>query len=98
MSISDADIAFARELFAALGDVTSRKMFGGICLYLGGDIFALVSKDGKIHLKAQGDMADELKADGTGRFHNMPYWGIPDAALDDPEVACDLARRTMASL
>ena len=98
MSISDADIAFARELFAPLGDVSSRKMFGGICLYLGGDIFALVSKDGKIHLKAQGDMADEMAANGTGRFHNMPYWGIPDAALDDPEVACDLAKRTMASL
>lgn len=98
MSISDADIAFAKELFAPLGDVSSRKMFGGICLYLEGEIFALVSKDGQIYLKTQGDMADELAADGTGRFHNMPYWGIPDAALDDPEVACQLAKRTIASL
>ena len=96
MSVSDADIAFAKELFAPMGDVTHRKMFGGICLYHAGDIFALVSSDGQIYLKS-GKPPHEALAD-SARFHNMPYWSLPDACLDDPEDACALARETMASL
>ncbi|SEW16587.1 DNA transformation protein [Cognatiyoonia koreensis] len=98
MSISDADIAFAKELFAPLGGVTHRKMFGGICLYRDGDIFALVSSEGQIYLKALGNVASTMADDGSSQFHNMPYWSLPDSALDDPEAACDLARISMASL
>jgi len=98
VSISDADIAFARELFSPLGGVSHRKMFGGICLYLDGDIFALVSSDGQIYLKAQGAVAASMANDGSAQFHRMPYWTLPDDALDDPEVAIAYAKRTMASL
>ena len=42
MSIAEADIAFAKELFSGLGDVTSRKMMGGLCLYHDGTIFAII--------------------------------------------------------
>ena len=96
MSVSDADIAFARELFAPLGDVSHRKMFGGICLYLSGDIFALVSSDGQIYLKSGKPPHADLGE--SEQFHNMPYWSLPDALLDDPDAASALARETMASL
>lgn len=98
MSVSDADIAFALELFAPLGGLTHRKMFGGICIYRDGDIFALVSSDGQIYLKAQGTAAANLRDNASTRFHNMPYWSLPDDALDDPDTACDYARKTIASL
>ncbi|MGJ8589669.1 MAG: hypothetical protein ACSHXW_16095 [Yoonia sp.] len=39
-----------------------------------------------------------LSADGATQFHNMPYWSIPEAALDDSQEACTVARRTFASL
>ena len=29
---------------------------------------------------------------------SMPYWSLPDAALDDPDLACDLARQTLKDL
>ena len=98
MSVSDADIAFALELFAPLGGLTHRKMFGGICIYRDGDIFSLVSSDGQIYLKAQGDTATTLAEDGSTQFHNMPYWSLPDDTLDDPEAACSLAQKTIKSL
>ena len=28
----------------------------------------------------------------------MPYWSLPDAYLDDPEVACALARDALDTL
>jgi len=96
MSVSDADIAFALDLFAPLGALTQRKMFGGLSLYCAGDIFCIVSSDGQIFLKAKAPRPSAL--DDSSQFHNMPYWSLPDNCLDDPEVACALVRETYATL
>ncbi len=98
MSIADSDIAFAREVFSALPDLSHRKMFGGICLYSEDTVFALASSDGRLYLKATGDLADRLAADGAEQFHSMPYWSLPEDMLDDPDAACDLARETLRHL
>ncbi len=108
MSVSDADIAGAVEHFEALGDITTRKMMGGLCLYCDGTIFALLHSDGRLHIKAQTpEMISRLEGMGSTRWTyqragkapvGMPYWSLPDAALDDPELACDLARDTLKDL
>lgn len=98
MSVSDADIAFAVELFDVLGAISTRKMFGGICIYQDGIVFALMSSEGRLYLKATDAVADALKQDGSEQFHNMPYWSLPEAALEDPEIAQDWAKRTLAAL
>lgn len=98
MSVSDADIAFAMDHFSEIGPITYRKMFGGICLYYDGTVFSLVSSNGTIYLKSKGDLAAELASDGGTQFHNMPYWSLPDAALEDPTEACALARRALSAL
>lgn len=107
MSISDADIAFARELFEGVGAITTRKMMGGLCLYADGTIFAIVHSDGKIYLKAKGEMIARLEAMGSTRWTyardgkkevGMPYWTLPDSALDDADLALDLARATLVEL
>lgn len=98
MAVADADIALATDLFSDIGNISTRKMFGGICLYLDGVVFALMTRDAQLFLKAKGDVATRLAEDGASRFHNMPYWSLPLSALDDPSEACTLARRTIASL
>ena len=98
MGVADADIAFAIDLFSGLGQLTTRKMFGGMCLYHDGVVFALLSSEGRIYLKAYGDIAETLKDGGSDQFHNMPYWAMPEAVLDDPQEACTLAQHTLASL
>lgn len=98
MAVSDADIAFATDLFSDLGPITSRKMFGGICLYYDGTVFSLVSSDGTIYLKSKGSLASDLQDEGGTQFHNMPYWSLPDTALEDPTIACDLGRRALSAL
>ena len=107
MSLSDEEVAFVRELFSGLGDVSTRRMFGGIGIYHDGTIFALMRSDGVLLLKGAGDFASVLEAEGCERWtytrkdgsaSAMPYWTLPDAALDDPEIACDWARRSLAHL
>ena len=108
MSLSAADAAFAQELFSALPNLSTRKMFGGLGIYSDGVIFALMRSDGTLLLKAaKGAFADQLADLGssqwtymrkTGKTAAMPYWSLPDAALDDPEQASDLARQALNAL
>ena len=103
MSVSDSDIAFAHELFAGLGAISHRKMMGGLTLYAGGRIFAILSSSGRLYLKAAGAFAEAMAAAGAVRFEmadgrGMNYWTLPDAALDDPDLACDWARRALAAI
>jgi DNA transformation protein len=107
MSVSDADIAFAKELFAELPTVSTRKMMGGLCLYSEGVIFAIIHSDSKIYLKGAGDFIAKLEALGTtrwsytrkdGKVTGMPYWTLPVEALDDPDHACELAREALTYL
>ncbi len=108
MSVSDEDIAFAKELFDGVGHITTRKMMGGLCLYSDGTIFALLYSDGTLYIKAQGDFIDEVKAlgctqwtyqrEGKDKPTAMPDWTLPEACLDDPDEARALARRALEHL
>jgi len=101
MSVSDADISFALELFEGLGQLTTRKMMGGLCLYSDGQIFAILNSEGTLFVKAKGDFARQLAVEGAKQFgvdgKTMGYWTLPEAALDDPDLACDWARRAIAA-
>jgi DNA transformation protein and related proteins len=107
MSVSKADIEFALDLFAPLGGISSRKMMGGLMIYSHGQVFALLGSSGTLYLKASGGFADELATHGArlfsmvnkdGKTHTMGYWTLPEPALDDPEEACDWARKALDQL
>lgn len=99
MSLSDGDIAFAVDLFGDLGALTTRKMFGGMCLYHDGTVFALQASDGRLYLKTKDPEAVEaVLGDRTDQFHNMPYYAIPEDILDDPDAACAAARTALKAL
>lgn len=108
MAVAEGDVDAALELLADLGDLTTRRMMGGLCIYHDGTIFAILHSDGGLHLKARGQMIDRLEAmgarqwtyqrDGQPKPTGMPYWSMPEAALDDPDLACELARETLKEL
>ncbi|MGH1369008.1 MAG: TfoX/Sxy family protein [Maritimibacter sp.] len=103
MSVSQGEINFAVELFDKLGEITVRKMMGGASIYVGGQIFAIVHSDGRIFLKAKDEFAAELATDGAVKFEmedgrGMNYWTLPEAALDDPELAVRWAQKALANL
>lgn len=105
MSISDEDISFVKDLFSELGPITTRKMFGGLAIYCDGTIFALLlSTGGAPMIKARDELAQRMQSEGSVQFTYdgksgkpaaMPYWSLPDDALDDPELACMWARLSL---
>lgn len=103
MAVTDDQVAFVRDLFRAIPGVTTRKMFGGLGIYSEGTIFALIGPGDAIMVKARGALADDLAAEGSEQFRtyegktvNMPYWTLPESALDDPDEAADWACRSLA--
>jgi len=91
-----------RDLFAGLGPVTIRRMFGGKGIYHEGLIVA-VELRGEVMLKGDGISAPDLEAAGArqwtyigsrhGKTVAMPYWTVPDAAFDDPDEFALWARK-----
>jgi DNA transformation protein len=94
------DNAAIEEMFEAVGPVSIRRMFGGKGIYARGVIFALELR-GELMLKGDAESAPLLEDAGASRWCYqgrsgkpvaMPYWTVPDEALDDPEMMAKWAR------
>ena len=89
--MDDTDI---QEIFAGLGAVTVKRLFGGKGVYHRGVIVGALM-DGEVLLKADAATEPQFVAAGAtqwtyefkrGKTIRMPYWTIPTDAVDDPDV------------
>ena len=95
-----------RELFAGLGAISIRRMFGGKGIYHQGLIIALVVGD-ELLLKADTQSAPAFIDAGSrqwaydskksGKPVAMPYWSVPDDAFDDPDIMTDWTKLAFAA-
>ncbi|OQW62065.1 MAG: hypothetical protein A4S17_08465 [Proteobacteria bacterium HN_bin10] len=105
---SDSFHDFVKELFASLGPVQIKRMFGGAGGYADGVMFLLLADDA-IYLKADDALKAELREVGCGPFVWEPqsgpragekvdlgYWRLPDSAMDDPDEAAIWGRKALA--
>jgi len=99
---------YVKELFAGLGPVQIKRMFGGAGGYADGVMFLLLAGD-VIHIKVDDALKAELREEGSGPFEWTPqngprageridlgYWRLPDSALDDPDEAAIWGRKALA--
>ena len=107
-SAPDSFHDFVKELFAGMGPVQVRRMFGGAGGYSQGLMFLLIADDA-IYLKADEALRRELEAEGCGPFIWIPdsgprkgehvplgYWQLPPSALDDPDEAARWGRKALS--
>lgn len=94
---------FVVELFAPMGPVTIKRMFGGAGVYAGGVMFALVADD-EIYLKVDDTLKTDLEDEGStpftfemkdGKSAQMNYYRIPSDAMDCDEDASHWGRRAL---
>ena len=99
---------YVKELFASLGPVQIKRMFGGAGGYADGVMFLLLADDA-IHIKVDDALKAELREEGSGPFEWTPqngpragekidlgYWRLPDSALDDPDEAAVWGSKALA--
>jgi DNA transformation protein len=97
---------FVAELFAPMGPVSIRRMFGGAGVFRDGLMFALLGDD-TVYLKTDAKLRADLEAEGcapflwtkpsTGEEIDMGYVSLPSSAMEDPDEASAWARRALAA-
>lgn len=103
MAVSEEEREHVRDLFAGVGHVDVRRMFGGAGIYLGDACFALMV-DGGLWMRADAALGADYAAAGSEQWIYegsrrapvaMPYWCLPESAVDDPDEAAAWARRSL---
>jgi DNA transformation protein len=93
LASSAAFETFVLDQLAGLGDVTSKKMFGGVGIYCDGLFFAIIARD-ELYLKADDATRPRFVAAGAkafdpypGRSGTMQYFSVPLDVLESaPEL------------
>ena len=110
MAVSDEFKDFILDRLDGVGQVTARRMFGGLGLYMDGLFFALAS-DNILYFKVNENNLADYQARGAEPFrpfggdsYAMSYCEVPAEVLDDDETlrewvakALDAARRSRDS-
>jgi DNA transformation protein len=96
---------FVIELFAPMGPVSIRRMFGGAGVFCDGVMIALLFSD-TIFLKTDAALRARLETEGsepflwtkpsTGEIIDMGYVSLPSSAMDDPDEASGWGRQALA--
>jgi DNA transformation protein len=83
------------EVLSPLGEVTSRKMFGGYGVFESKAMFALVSSTGEVFFKV-GESNRTLFESSVARRHGkMPYYLVPAEVLANHSTLRDWARASI---
>jgi DNA transformation protein len=93
---------FVLDQLAGLGDVTPKKMFGGVGIYCGGLFFAIIARD-ELYLKADASTRGAFEAAGSRPFKPYPnrsgtmqYYSVPVDVLESAPELVRWARRALA--
>lgn len=93
------------ELFAPLGAVRAKAMFGGYGFYLDELFFALIA-DETLFLKVDDQTEGQFRDAGSyaftysykdGRSVTMAYWSAPEEAMESPPMMRDWARLALGA-
>lgn len=95
---------FLADLFAPLGGVSFRKMFGGLGIFKDGVMFALVENE-TLRMRVDDTTVERYRAAGSGPFVyegkaksvEMPYWAMPEDLFDDPDLFTEWAEEAFVT-
>ena len=104
MSVSKDYLAWLEELFAPLGRIRIKRMFGGAGIYCEELLFAIVIYDA-LYLKVDDASQAAFEAEGLeafryeakGKLMQMSYCRAPDEALESPALMLPWARNALAA-
>lgn len=78
-----------------LGDVRSKRMFGGFGVFADDVMFGLVDSSGQGFLRVGEDTQARYEAADAHAHGRMPYWSIPPSVHSDEELLIEWAREAL---
>jgi DNA transformation protein and related proteins len=102
MPVSQEYLNYVADQLTGLGQVKSKRMFGGAGLYLDGIFFGLVADD-VLYFKVDDTNKADYVAAGSGPFkpfgndsYEMGYYEVPGDVLEDPELMKEWAMKALS--
>jgi DNA transformation protein len=100
VSVSESYHQYVLEQLSRVPGVSSRRMFGGVALYTGRAIFAILDNE-QVFFRVDDSTRPEFKARGASPWDPMPgrekpsqgYYELPAEILDDRDVLTEWAGR-----
>ncbi len=93
---------FVVDQLASLGDITPKKMFGGVGLYCDGIFFGIIARDA-LYLKVDDSTRGAYEAIGSAPFKPYPdrsgtmqYYQVPVDVLESAPELVRWARKAVA--
>jgi DNA transformation protein and related proteins len=91
MAVSVSFRTYLLEQMGQIRHVSTRPMFGGLCIFADGRAFALVAED-TLYFKVDDSNRPDFEAVGMGPFlpwgdpdRPMQYYELPAQVLEDPD-------------
>jgi DNA transformation protein len=100
MAVSEEFLSFVRDQFREVGEVSTRKMFGGAGVYHDGRFFALVADD-ELFLTVDDTSRPKFEKAGSHAFEPWEgqvmngYWSVPADVLKDPAQLAHWSRHSL---
>lgn len=101
MAVSDEYLDYVLGQLAHTGPATSRRMFGGVGIYLYGYFFAIISND-VLYLKVdESNRSDYIKKDmepfrpSGKQGYAMQYYEVPIEVLEDGDRLSEWAMKAV---
>jgi DNA transformation protein len=102
VSVTDGFLAFVVEQLEAVGDITSKRMFGFVGLYAGDLFFAVLDND-RLYFKVDESNRGDYEAAGSGSFRPggpdgevMHYFEVPVSVIEDTDELARWAAKSIA--
>ena len=75
------------EKLQPIGDIRSKRMFGGHGIFYKGKMFAIIDSRGQSYLKVNDSTMAEFEERGSFKHSRMPYYSVPnDVILNQDEL------------
>jgi DNA transformation protein len=71
------------EKLASIGNISTKKMFGGHGLFHEGKMFGMIDSKGRGYFKADDSLKTKFLAKGATKHSRMPYYSIPTSVVED---------------
>lgn len=88
--------ALLAEKLAGIGDISTKKMFGGNGIFHDGKMFGMVDSKGQAYLKANESNKSQFEDAGAKPHGKMPYYAIPAEIMNDQDQLIVWAKSSMA--
>ena len=102
MAVSESYLGFVVDQLAGIGQVRSKRMFGGVGLYADELFFGLLDNNG-LYFKVDDSNRADFVARGKGPFRPFPdkpdlsmsYYEVPAEVIDEAEELAAWARKAL---